>query len=458
VGGSLGAAGSLVWAAAAGRLDRVPLLNGPAAVVIECLGAVALIGSWWSTDRRWVRRTLPLITTGSAVATVLLAAMLNLSGTVTDEYPPSFAVWVGLVFVALVGLPLVLRAQRGAVRGRLRRIAAATAVPLTMLGTLMLIDNEYGVWPQVGDLLGHNHAVSGGALSGFDHTAYGSTAALSVRRPATLENGLVVALDPPGTSSHFRHRAGVVYLPPVYFRSVTMDLPVLIMLGGSPGTPLDWMRAGGAEATVKSYAATHHGVAPVLIAVDINGSITGDSECVNGPQGNVETYLTEDVPAFMTATLHLRRNPARWGVVGFSEGGTCALDLAVTHQGMFRHFVDLSGDTKPSLGGPHHTLTALFGGSRRAQQAHDPLRALATHRYPNTTGWFAAGAADSEAILIAHRMSAAAQNAGITQHELTVAGGHDWRFAAAAFAQILPQLCTDMGCGVTTVTPRGSPT
>jgi S-formylglutathione hydrolase FrmB len=272
------------------------------------------------------------------------------------------------------------------------------------------------------------------------------------------ENGLVVALDAPATSSHFRHRPGVVYLPPVYFRSATADLPVLIMLGGSPGTPLDWMRAGGAETTVKAYAAAHHGLAPILVAVDINGSITGDSECVDGPQGNVETYLTADVPAFVTATLGLRHNPAKWGLVGFSEGGTCALDLAVTHHDLFRHFVDLSGDTRPTLGGPHHTLNSLFGGSRRAQMAHDPLRALAKHRYPTTTAWFAAGAADPTAILIAHRMSAAARKAGISQHELTVPGGHDWRFAAAAFAQIMPQLCTDMGCASTAATRPGGPT
>jgi hypothetical protein len=33
----------------------------------------------------------------------------------------------------------------------------------------------------------------------------------------------------------------------------------------------------------------------------------------------VETYLTVDVPEFITTTLHVRRNPDKWGIVGFSE-------------------------------------------------------------------------------------------------------------------------------------------
>jgi S-formylglutathione hydrolase FrmB len=243
----------------------------------------------------------------------------------------------------------------------------------------------------------------------------------------------------------------------VYFRSATTDLPVLIMVAGTPGTPIDWMRAGGAQATDEAYAAAHQGVAPILVVVDPNGSITGDTECVDGPQGNVETYLTVDVPAFITATLHLRRDPAKWAIVGFSEGGTCALDLVLAHQNLFRHLVDLSGDPKPSLGGPRRTLTDLFGGSLATQQAHDPFRAMAKHSYPGVTAWFAAGAQDAVAISVAHRLSATARKAGITEHELTIPGGHDWRFAAAAFRQILPQLCIDIGCGDSHTIRSGGP-
>jgi S-formylglutathione hydrolase FrmB len=183
----------------------------------------------------------------------------------------------------------------------------------------------------------------------------------------------------------------------------------------------------------------------VLVVVDQNGSATGDTECVNGPQGNAETYLTVDVPAFITGTLHLRHNPAQWGIVGFSEGGTCALDLVLGHPDVYRHLVDLGGDARPTLGNAKHTLTALFGGSVAAVRAHDPAVLMAAHRYAGVTAWFAAGAGDPGRLAVATRMAAAARKAGITTYEFIGIGGHNWQFAGNAFVRVLPQLCTQLG-------------
>ena len=61
--------------------------------------------------------------------------------------------------------------------------------------------------------------------------------------------------------------------------------------------------------------------------ISVHGSFLSDTECVDGPRGNAETYLTVDVPRFAAARLGAERRPATWGIAGFSEGGTCA----VTH-------------------------------------------------------------------------------------------------------------------------------
>jgi S-formylglutathione hydrolase FrmB len=82
---------------------------------------------------------------------------------------------------------------------------------------------------------------------------------------------------------------------------------------------------------------------------------------------------------------------------------------------------------------------------------------MANRRYPGVTAWFAAGAQDPPAISVAHRLATAAANAGIVEHELTVAGAHNWQYAAAAFNQILPQLCIDLGCGGSRATRSGGP-
>jgi S-formylglutathione hydrolase FrmB len=449
---ALGAVVALAVALYSGLLDRVPLLSQSAAIAIECLGAAALVASWLSAGRRWLRRTLPIMLGGVVVVTVLIAVVLWQTGTVTDAYPPTFGIWVGTAFLALAGVPVGLRVRWSPARvttaDRVRRSTAVLAVPLTALGALMLIDGEYGIWPEVSDLLGHTQTLHADALPVVAapdpvRPSKGAPAPVDVPMP---KQGVVVDIDPPATVSHFHHRPGLVYLPPAYLRSGAANLPVLIMLIGTPGAPINWIRAGHAQATGDAYAAAHHGVAPILVVIDQNGSTTGDTECVDGPQGNAETYLTVDVPTFLATKLHVTSDPARWGVVGFSEGGTCAIDLFVSHTDLFHHAVDLGGDLRPTLGGSQHTLTALFGGSVAAQQAHDPLLVMASRRYTGVSAWFAGGTQDSYAITAAQRLSGAAEKAGITQHQLTLTGGHSWQFAAAAFTQILPALCVDLGC------------
>ena len=338
----------------------------------------------------------------------------------------SFGLWVGLALCALVGLPVVLARQ-----GRGRSWAAALAVPLTVTGALLLINDQYGMWPAVGDLLGHTGRLGGTVLR--------------LPAPAAPDTGVLVALDPPATRSHFSHRPGSAYLPPAYFSRDRATLPVVMMLAGVPGTPEQWVTSGRAVATADAYAAANDGRAPILIFVDDNGSATGDTECVDGPQGDAETYLADDVPAYVDRILRLDPSPARWAIVGFSEGGTCAADLALAHPGTFGRFVDLAGDTGPTLGNNGHTLYRLFGGSVAAWHAHQPLRMLRTHRYPGMDAWFAAGVRDHRRIVDAEQMAAAAARSGCRVHELTGTSGHNWQFAAATFAVILPALSADMG-------------
>jgi S-formylglutathione hydrolase FrmB len=422
-----GAVAVLVSLAVAGAFDRIPLLSPALAVTVELLAALALAGSWISRRRGWLTRWLPAIVLSAAALTGLAAAVLRLTGTIVDAYPLSFALWVGLVIAAVVGAPLAI-----AEPGRPRRWAAAAAVPLTLSGALLLINDEYGVWPTAGDLLGHTAVFHAPTLR---------------RLPATVrpDHGVVVAFDAPATVSHFTHRPGSAYLPPAYFTPAGSRLPVIIMLAGTPGGTVQWPTSGRAISTTDAYAATHHGLAPILVFVDENGSATGDTECVNGPHGNAETYLTVDVPAFVTQHLGVRQVADRWAVAGFSEGGTCALDLTLVHPNLFHHFVDLAGDDRPTLGNPQRNRTVLFGGSAIALRDHDPDHLLLAHRYRAVSCWFAAGVNDNRHLMGARRLALEASRAGLRVHLFTGVSGHNWQFASAAFAQVLPSLCTELG-------------
>ena len=113
----------------------------------------------------------------------------------------------------------------------------------------------------------------------------------------------------PGTVSRFSRPSRQVYLPPSVVRAVRPRLPVIELLSGTPGTPEDSTRAALADVAADTWAATHHGAAPILVMPDANGHFTGDTECVDGAHGRAETYLTTDVRAWMV--VHFRAAPVR---------------------------------------------------------------------------------------------------------------------------------------------------
>ena len=95
-------------------------------------------------------------------------------------------------------------------------------------------------------------------------------------------------------------------------------------------TTADWIRAGDALSTLDTFAAAHGGHAPVVVFADATGGFTVDTECVNGVRGNAADHLTAEVIPEVGNLFGLN-GQSKWGVVGFSSGGTCAVDLAVMH-------------------------------------------------------------------------------------------------------------------------------
>ena len=101
----------------------------------------------------------------------------------------------------------------------------------------------------------------------------------------------------------------------------------------------------------------------MLVFVDSGGAFNNDTECVNGTRGNAADHLTKDVVPFMESTYGVSANPANWGIVGWSMGGTCAVDLAIMHPDMFSTFEDIAGDLAPNSGTKQQTIDRLFGGN-----------------------------------------------------------------------------------------------
>lgn len=161
------------------------------------------------------------------------------------------------------------------------------------------------------------------------------------------------------------------------------------MIGGEFNTPADWIRAGDAVTTLDAFAAAHGGSAPVAVFADPTGGIAVDTECVNGPRGNAADHLVADLVPAVERAFHLG-GQSKWGVVGFSSGGTCAVDLAVMHPEMFSAFVDIGGDIGPNAGTRAQTIDRLYGGDAEMWSRFDPSTAIARHGpYADLSGLFA---------------------------------------------------------------------
>ena len=435
----VGALAGLALLADTGHLDRLSL-DTPAVMWPLVIGTVVLVPvalvrrsfGWWT-------RTMPVLAAGAALFVSAIAWYLRASDTITDSYPPSFLFWAATAIVTVIGVAVGWRRA-----GPGQRLAGLVAAPLCVVATVVLINTHYGYWPTLGDFLGHPvpgqiseatlrqelaHGIAQDPVGGR-----GSTAAAIDPVPV----GQFAVIDFPSTVSHFHHRKGAVYLPPAFFTSARHDLPVLVMLAGTPGEPWTLARAGGALAAANKFAAAHDGLAPVMLFPDANGSITGDTECVNGPRGDAETYLTVDVVHFATHVLHLTSDPRRWGIVGFSEGGTCALDLTLRHRSEFRSFVDLAGDAQPNL--LHDTVQDLYGGSQLAARHHLPEWLLTHRRYPDVRGWFASGRLDPSHVRVSLTQVHLARAAGMRAWSFVGPAGHDFKFATYSIRLLLPQL------------------
>ncbi|HEX9175700.1 MAG TPA: alpha/beta hydrolase-fold protein [Mycobacterium sp.] len=318
----------------------------------------------------------------------------------------------------------------------------------------LTINGWLGYFPTVATAV---NQLTGGPLP--DQTDMATVRAMQSRgaQPVT---GALVPVDIDSAASGFRHRPEWVYLPPAWFTAKPASrLPTLMMIGAEFNTPADWVRAGDAVHTLDVFAAGHNGEAPVAVFVDPTGAFNNDTECVNGPRGNAADHLTKDVVPYTVATFGLSGDRSRWGVVGFTSGGTCAVDLAVMHSDMLSAFVDIAGDRGPHAGTKAQTVDRLYGGDAEAWSAFDPTTVITRHGpYADLSGVFAVPAAVGARSAgnaydarsrgqadAAETQCALGRSKAISCSVQSYPGGHTWPFAATAFRAALPWLADRLG-------------
>ncbi|MBX7434317.1 esterase family protein [Mycobacterium sp. Y57] len=418
--------------------DPLLLTHGWLPVLVQVLAAVALVTAIGWRNRRWRTVWLPWSALVGAALAAATYGYIRSADLADDTNPAPHTLWL---WIALSGMAVGVLVSGWASAPWWRRCASVLAVPLSVLAAALGLNLWTGYFPTAASVWTQ---VTAGPLP--DQTDQVTIAAMQ-KRHVLPPRGSVIAVDIPDTASGFAHRREYVYLPPAWYESGPPPaLPTVMMIGGDINTPADWMRAGGAINTIDRFAAAHHGYAPVLVFVDPGGTFNNDTECVNGSRGNSANHLTEDVVPFIESRYGVSANAANWGVVGWSMGGTCALDLAVMHPDMFSAFEDIAGDLVPNAGNRRQTIDRLFGGNAVAYASFDPTQVIARHGpYRDTAGWFdvnftTSSAPPNEQTVAARTLCAQGRPAGIDCAVVAQPGNHDWPFASQAFTAALPWL------------------
>jgi S-formylglutathione hydrolase FrmB len=322
-----------------------------------------------------------------------------------------------LTVVGAVGTFFLVRKRRG---WQGWCAAGLTAVLAVATGAA-LVNSHYGYYRSLSDIVGDD----GGG--GFPDGNGGG--------PHPL--GGVVLTTIPGTESGVGSYPAMVYLPPQHWSEPKRAFPVVYLIHGTPGAPDNIFEAGQAAAGGLAAAVAGN---PVIIVAPTAGPDSGsDTECVDGAQGNWETYLTQDVVAAVDKTYRTIAAREDRAIGGLSMGGYCGLNLGLRHRDTYSTIIDLSGETRPTY---DDGMRALFGNvpNLDAVVADNSPRTYAARlsSSPPMRLWLDCGTSDADVLQPLLGIAGTLRSRGFDVMVKERSGGHSWSVWRAAMAQSVP--------------------
>ena len=400
-----------------------------------------------AVSARWLAICVPLIVMAAGGITALLTWLVNnVWRPFPDLLPFTVVLWS---WVALTGLALAM-ARQPLLRTWPRRAAAIAAGVLVLAAAANQVNGYFQAYPSLRVALApwlDPKPVLIRTVNVTEVVARPGQALASIWHPprGMPKTGAVYQVDIPGVRSEFAARPGYLYLPPAYQGTPRPQLPVLVLLAGQPGDTRAWLDSGQIQAMMDGFARRHDGLAPVVVMPDDLGSEFANPLCLNSRLGDVQTYLTVDVPNWITSHLQVRPPEQGWAIAGFSEGGTCAIQLSAQAPRLYPFFVDISGQLEPTLGSRQLTISRAFGGDAAAFARVDPILMLARTRFPRSAGVFVGGTNDRVYTPQQQIVYLAARHAGMTVTFMDLPGGHDWRVWRGGLEQNVAWLANRLG-------------
>ena len=423
------------------QLFDLRLETGPFPIIVYALAAAILVVL---ATRRPVRRWLPIQLLGALAGAGIGLMLAWLVSDVWNSFGVAltlitrmwFALGVGGIGFAIAGL---WRARAWRVV-----VGCASVIVFAFAGAIG-VNVDVAEFPTLGSALGVNaiHKLTLPVAQPTPTSTIPESLAQSWHAPADLPKvGTVGYVTIPGTVSHFAARNAVVYLPPAALVAGAPRLPVLELLSGQPGGPSNLITSGAMASILDQFAAAHHGLAPIVVVPDQLGSPQLNPMCVDSVLGNSATYLTVDVTNWITHHLHVLPSGADWAIGGFSQGGTCSIQLGTKYRGLFGSILDIAGELAPHHGTIPATIASAFGGSAAQYTAATPLALLASGApWTDTLGIFVIGQNDARFGVASSAVSKAAEAAGMTMHHLVSPGtAHDWKTVQFGIRTAMPLL------------------
>ena len=431
------------------ELLRVPITGSRLLVPVYVLAA--LLAGWVLVgprrERHRLRRAAVRIG-GAAVGAAVGLAAVWWTGDVQDDFGVQFTpvtrMWVAFAFAG-VALLLVVAVQGG----WLARIIAVAAAGALVLSAGLGVNVDFGFYKNIEQAIAtdpyptRDLPVLAGSGSHLEVNA------AEWRAPAGMPSkGETISVRIPGTVSHFRARKAVVWLPPAAQVADPPRLPVLVALSGQPGQPADMFQTGDLGGFLDRYAAAHHGLAPIVVSPDQLAAPNRNPMCVDSRRlGRSATYVMTDTVRWIEHHLPVASGPRAWGILGFSQGATCAMQFSTEHPDVFGAALAISSELAPVTGNAQTSTALAFGGSTAAYRAAAPVAVMAAHgQYHDHLTVFGYGSEDAPYRASTEILHAAAVRAGMqTQVIVSPGSAHDWNTVRYVLAHGLPMVVTHLG-------------
>ena len=226
---------------------------------------------------------------------------------------------------------------------------------------------------------------------------------LRAQAPDLVPHGRVVVDRMSAPALHDPRRAVRVYLPPGYELAENAErrYPVVYLLHGWPGGDSDWDRKGRAAATLDSMIADRR--IPPVIAVMPSGrgdGLLGRSLYVNSHDGRVrmEDFLAREVVAWVDSSFRTLADARDRGIIGLSDGGEAAMNLALKHPDVFGACASHSGGFRLRRGIGEGRILGQDPGAERILEENSPLDYVdqVAPRLGDTVIYFDCGQKDGE--------------------------------------------------------------